>query len=795
MHASLLLLAVGLGGCSLTQDGFEPYYANRQDPTVSSLSATSETGNLGGTQVTITGSGFGASVDDVMVLFGDENAELVSVTDGEIVLLVPRGPLTGGFVDVRVATATGNTVLADAYQYNIGDSLYDDQYGYIQVSNYWESCYGGLSSRLDDQYSGIGCDTFAWIGQTGLEGAATRLDFAYPRLHTNDIGMFIVGGSMEGGNEWTVQRPAAYPDTTIALEDLYRDIGEITLRNPTWEGRQWCGDLDDQAVYYYGGGAGAGDPIAVSESDIPTGRARGECGAEDGPDVYEMGELHFCDSPDAEGVRDRVYRPDWPVVENFFAADREGTVDDVEITIDAPDVGVEGLALGLPRSIIVNAVQGFDSLIEGEETPDLWGVSSLQGCFDDDRNGERLDDVAVEFTWEPARRNILTEGGAVLGSRNYVRATITQSGYNWFGLGGFPIRATISVPDRNDVDDEGFSHLEIPASVLYQFPTAVQPSGGFGGANLYDSMGSWGFLVVSVERVTDYLIQTDGEPVVFSYATGDFGLIDWTNPTDAGECDNCLDDDRDGWSDDLDPDCAGAGYEETSTTTDNACNNGLDDDGDGDVDSDDGDCEDGADDDEGDCQNNEDDDEDGWSDENDPDCATGARELGVGTDGCNNGVDDDGDGDTDAEDSDCTLATDTESLAVDLCADGTDNDADGWSDADDPDCTSGSAEVGVGTDACNNGLDDDGDEAIDADDPDCTAAADAEGVSVDACADGVDNDSDTWTDAEDPDCISGTDEIGIGTDACNDGVDNDGDSAIDNDDPECTDAIDADESA
>lgn len=666
MHPSipalLLLLPLGLSACSLSGGSLDDYYANRKDPTVTTLSVASEKGNLGGGETVISGSGFGSSLTDVIVLFGDENAELLSVTDSEITLLVPRGPITGGAVDVTVATATGNTKSVGAYTYEIGGGLYDDEYGYVQVSNYWESCYGGLSSRLDTEYAeygGLGCDTFAWIGSSGIEGAASRFDFAYPRIHTNDIGMFLVGASMEGGDTWTVQRPAPFPDTSIVLDDIREDIGGITLRNDTWEGREWCADLDDQAVYYYGGGMNGDSPVSISVSDIPTGTERGNCG--DAADaVYQMDELKFCDSVDIDGVRDHVYRPDWPVVANFFAPDRDGGVGDTKVSIDVPEVGIQGVEVKLPGSIIVSAAQGFESpLPDVAEAGDLWSVGSLGGCFDDDGNGERLDDVAVEFTWEPADRNAVSEGAGILGSRTYVRVTITQSGYNWFGLNGFPMRATITVDDKHEVEG-GISHLEIPASILYQFPTSGQPASFQN--SLANPTNPYGFLVVSVERVTDYVLQTEeGEPIVFSYATGDFGLIDWTNPTDATGCENCLDDDGDGWSDELDPECEG-GSTESGVAADTACNNGLDDDGDGDIDAEDANCANGADDDEATCNDAEDNDEDGWLDLADPDCASGNDEVGVGSTGCNNGLDDDADGDIDAEDADCTDAAASEGV-------------------------------------------------------------------------------------------------------------------------------------
>jgi hypothetical protein len=59
---------------------------------------------------------------------------------------------------------------------------------------------------------------------------------------------------------------------------------------------------------------------------------------------------------------------------------------------------------------------------------------------------------------------------------------------------------------------------------------------------------------------------------------------------------------------------------------------------------------------EGACGNTLDDDGDGWADADDPDCAGGDEELGLGHTGCNNGLDDDGDGLVDSQDPECTSA-------------------------------------------------------------------------------------------------------------------------------------------
>jgi len=123
-----------------------------------------------------------------------------------------------------------------------------------------------------------------------------------------------------------------------------------------------------------------------------------------------------------------------------------------------------------------------------------------------------------------------------------------------------------------------------------------------------------------------------------------------------GPCNNDIDDDEDGYTDDADPDCE-SGDEIGFGDTD--CNDGIDNDGDGLVDADDPECEDaytpsektG-------CENDIDDDEDGYTDEDDPDCATGDVEIGFGTTSCNDGTDNDADGDIDSNDRNCDNAED-----------------------------------------------------------------------------------------------------------------------------------------
>ncbi|MES2642211.1 MAG: IPT/TIG domain-containing protein [Myxococcota bacterium] len=766
MPRSLFLLLLAGVGCAPFST-FEPYYETWDPPSVSALSVTSEEGNIGGGTVQIDGAGFGTEAEQVVVQFGDDNAEILAIEDGRLEVRVPQGPITGGAVDVRIATRTGFTIAADAYVYDVGD-LYAEQIGHIQINNYWESCLGGLSGRLDDAYPGVGCEDISYIGYAGIDGVAEALTFVYPRLHAENIG--FLGGTDQAGSSWVIERPGQNSFAS-GVEDLHRDIGTVTLENELWDGDAWCPDLDAQASFRYGGGReGFLDAVSVPTAGVGViDGANCEPGDEG---AYDLSSMEFCTTPNDDGTASNVYRPDWPVAKNFFAGKKNDHTKPATITIRAPEVGIEGLEVDIPESVIVFNEQGFAPVVDSEEgSPDLWSVSSLQGCFDDDGGTESLDDVAVRFAWDRSTvsendgTHECDEPGELCEQRTYVRLTLTSLSLNWFGTIGYPVRATIVVPDGSTREER--PTLDVPASVLYQFPTVRLPqASGLGGAGLLDSgVSNWGYLLTTFERVTDYSIRTNaGGTVVFSYTTGDFGFFGWDNPTEADGCNNCLDDDADGWADADDPDCAGTGTEEVGLS-DSACNDGIDNDDDGPVDSRDSNCASGAGDDESNCSNGLDDDEDELEDLDDPDCIAGGNE-----------------GDT---------------VDLDACADGLDGDSDGWTDLEDPDCLSGDTETGFGTTACNDGADNDGDVLVDALDPDCAAAEDEDETTAapGGCADELDNDLDGWTDLEDPDCAGGTEEIGFGTTQCNDALDNDLDLAFDALDSECSDAADDDEGA
>ena len=92
----------------------------------------------------------------------------------------------------------------------------------------------------------------------------------------------------------------------------------------------------------------------------------------------------------------------------------------------------------------------------------------------------------------------------------------------WFGGIGSSIRASIVVPDDHGFDAETqMSTLDVPASVLYQFPHVdsqwgnVNSLGGTQTLNWGNPLDSgYGYLIVALDRVTEYAIQSPVVPGV-----------------------------------------------------------------------------------------------------------------------------------------------------------------------------------------------------------------------------------------------------------------------------------------
>jgi len=854
-----ILCFVLLSGCGGIVS-FEPYYSGGPAPKVSGIDVATEEGNIGGGTVVISGSNFGSDPTAVTVVFGSQNAEVVAVDDSSITVVVPRGPVEGGSVDVRVGTAQGQVKASNLYTYDVslgeGD-FYEDQVAYIAVTNDYYSCLGGAGDIDNWAEQGLPCDdSFVFTGLTGIEGRSELLEFAFPRVHsmyTGYRGGF--GGAHDfSWNRWTVEIPPQ-DVVTIDFEQLYDDlrveVDNFTLVNTALEqlppdvaaidgddedeqidGRKWCADESALASYAFEGAEGVNEdgqpysPFTVKGSfgepvDCPS----------DGRFVYDLAELQFCQPDEYESTRAYYYEPEWPIGEYFFyGEDEEGKLSNfhpANVRINVPEAGISGVEVSLPPFTRFYGSEGFnqDALFRSA-TPDTYSLWAMTG-FDDrcvDSNGDSVtsgDDIAAVLEWEPSAFPLTELNDQVKGARTYVRINLSWAGLGWLGGEGVVMKATITVPDEYNVytqaeEDGGArrSRIEIPASLVYQFPSARQDIGSNGDSFQWGDPArtDYGFILMTAERITEYAIAAPGLSakngkgnLVFAYSTGDLGYLvygigpdgyaSWYNPSDLGNtCGDCADSDGDGWLDSLDPDCGSGTEEDNSTFGGSSCNDGIDNDGDALIDAEDPACTSGRDS-ESNCEDGEDNDGDGWEDGADPECARigggvdpNGNELGFGTDTCNDGEDNDGDGLFDGDDESCESATDFESN----CGDGEDNDGDALVDLEDPECLSETpleSEFDIVTPNCEDDSDNDSDGWVDAEDPDCVTALSMErGFGSSGCNDGVDNDGQGDVDRDDISCqrsgAEGSEQPAFAA-SCVDGRDNDGDGYEDGNDPDC----------
>jgi hypothetical protein len=215
----------------------------------------------------------------------------------------------------------------------------------------------------------------------------------------------------------------------------------------------------------------------------------------------------------------QTYESDWPISADFFAS-RDGTVESNLLIPGWKDW--ESDTFVLPEPAVFVGDVGFDDA-EG------WSTASLNKCY--------TDDVAFSFSWTPSDVKYTApsetrEDGAITGQETYVQISVDYASMGWFGLNGSNRRAVVTVPDSFGLQG-GMSHVDVPASVMDQFPSIITPGGGLGGAALVMDTGlSYGYLFISAVRVTDYSIYSKAlhGDIVLSYATGDIGIYSWTNP-------------------------------------------------------------------------------------------------------------------------------------------------------------------------------------------------------------------------------------------------------------------------
>jgi hypothetical protein len=810
MKSLPLLLLVA---CGAERAGY--YDGAGSAPTISGFAEgnESEGGNVGGQEVVLNGSGFGDDASAIVVYFGSLNADVLEVSDEQIRLRTPRGPIQGGAVDIAVATPSGVADAAGGYLYDMGKLYHENEVGYLVATNYWMSCYGGADD-LD-----VGCETITYTGFSGIEGKSEFFEFAFPRIHTPNVGFYA--GIDVSPDEWTIESPGQvnFPYLSSVIDDLRFNVDDsansdgsaFMLKNEVWEDEEWCSDMGTQTSWDFPGAPGMpASAITAAGSILSEAKnccdpASESCAPEDNLS-FAVDTLSFCETLDYGETHTFEYEGAWPIGKNFFAGDKtkKGPKKASKVFFTLDDAGIENVKLKLPKPMIVEAPKGFSLL---GDIPSLWTVGGgFSDCFDNDGDGNTdLDETAFTFEWEPANLDNLSpaeEGTDIVSANTYVRVSLTYLAMGWLGGEGYPVRATITVPDRNNYDkDSGKSSVSMPVETLYQLPmadgnwggegsTAQGPSGRFTYGDSTDR--GYGYVVVTVDRVTEYGVaapdfegdvQLDdpSKPpvVVFAYVTGDFGFFSWENPLSRGICGNCLDDDGDGWADADDPDCAGdvGGTESTTeycqtedgTAVACECSDGIDNDGDDLIDGQDDDCSGPMDDleDADPCVDGEDNDGDGWIDSDDPGCDGASGDEFAEHDAaftCSDGIDNDADGWTDAADPGCSTGTDLEDdgLSDSICNDGIDQDGHGDADALDPHCAANGAthdaEEPVYVGECTNGVDDDEDGYVDANDPGCEvkpywneAAAPLEG-SLTECADEVDNDGDTLIDVEDLGC-------------------------------------------
>ena len=483
-----------LGACRQIGDPFEDYYGGANDVEISSLDVTSEEGNLGGGTVTIHGSGFGDDPELITVQFGSQNAAVVSVSDDTLQVVVPRGPIQGGPVDVAIGTEDGFGRLDDGYTFVV-DDVSQEETGYVVVVNDWFSCYGG--GNIDPQLPPY-CGTVGLIGQTGTFGDARFLSDSFPNVHTIQVG-FYQGSDISPGR-WKITPGDTYFPQEI--DRLGRNVGPVRIENPLLAGDDYCIDTANLATFQYTGGEAEGvdpktgiieyyEPLSLNPDITTLVEDEGTCKAPDAR-TYDLGTLELCEIPySADENNEHEYQADWPIDRPFFIGDLEdgGEYDAsvaVDVQLDIPEEGIEDLAIRLPEYARFHGDLGFDG---SDSQPEYWTLLALESCFDSNGDGSAtLDEDAITLSWVPSTvKSEDVVGGQVKAMQTYVQLAISELRIGWLGGESFPARASVRVPDDSNYDAAtGRSSFSIPNWVLYQFPTIEgdfgyqEPQGGGG---------------------------------------------------------------------------------------------------------------------------------------------------------------------------------------------------------------------------------------------------------------------------------------------------------------------------
>ncbi|MCZ6792134.1 MAG: hypothetical protein O7J95_00805, partial [Planctomycetota bacterium] len=287
-----------------------------------------------------------------------------------------------------------------------------------------------------------------------------------------------------------------------------------------------------------------------------------------------------------------------------------------------PSTGVQGWSLSVWHAGVVAESLSVEGTVSARET---------EGGFLDDPKHSFLRFEVID----PERNN---------GRRGFIQAVVLSFQ-----------RQTVLPPNT----------LQVVGKVVYG--STIIPGGRVAFVRYEDGLVGSGRPVINVLTV-------QGQTITPSLAHRDITIGAGASPEICGDG---ADNDRDGWIDCNDPDCANA-----ADCGAEVCGDGIDNDG------------------------------DLLTDCADPDCARSSldcREI------CADGRDNDGDGRVDCDDADCIGRVDCPALEV--CGDGVDNDEDGATDCDDADCD-GHPVCRVRED-CQDGVDNDVDGRVDCDDSEC----------------------------------------------------------------------------
>ena len=796
-RARALAVVFGLlsTGCSFG-DTLQPYYSG-SPPEVSGLSNRVEEGNIGGGTVLISGSGFGSDTRGVTVIFGSQNATVVAASDSEIEVVVPRGPIEGGFVDVVVGTESGQIRVEDGYQYDTtlgtGTDIFENQVAYIAVTDDYFSCGGGIGQVLanpdlltaygwrpelvsvirDEGYipwehggdfngNGVADDyelfspyeTFCNEGLTfggyvGIEGRSEMLEFAYPRIHSLFAGYRNgFGGNFDvSPNEWSVQVPsqdAVSVDIENFYDDLRHEIDDFVITNvdvleaQDADERAYCADLSALVDVEY---VPEENHTRSEDSECLVNGTRVnapfymelEDCSGSAAREYDLAEMKFCQFDDYENTRSFRYEAEWPVGEYFF----RGT---------DPAGDGEALSYVVPTTIQIDVQEaGINGVqIELPEAAVFQAASGFNTDFFDPSIEQEMRGIygllGFKDTCADSDDDGQTGGDEVAASIQWRPSDVElTSGGSITGARTF-VRFTITAAGFGWYGGEGAvmkATITVPDAHNVDVGDEEDPS---------DDLST-------LEIPASILYQV---PSILQ----NFGGINEGEGDLTDECGDYIEgaDISFEWAK---SDVTNYGFVITQAerVTEYAINApalsapGVEQ-GQGDLvfaysSGDIGYTVFGS----------ASDESPSWLNPVDSDSS------------CSDCADSDGDGWTDSEDPDCTAP---------------DVDGDGVPDVDAASLQEDNSRFGVYT--CNDGIDNDDDGDIDGEDSNCATAFENEGN----CDDGIDNDRDGWTDDTDPDCGvggSGT-EVGFSDLPCNDDIDNDGDGAIDTREPECVTAAD-----